>query len=324
MNTLAQNSNITIASLEDFETICQNLGINDSNVDDYDGQFCFIEIGSTLERCRYDAELTNGYDKWDNDGSRYYNEGQYYFKQEHPNVLHLEFDDNISIGKDGDVTAVALSPHEWRDGHDATKLPNVSSKGFKYAGAKGFSIEMAEQADDFIEDNIQKNPDIKFVIHCRAGQSRSAAMGYYIAKRLKLDIAKYLQEYDREYKYQDKEGNIITANGSQFRFGHNRKGHMDTMNNRVSAMMDAVRTHRSGGKSNYDKYKKQGYSGSFSVAADDPFHQDLRNYAGTKDNPHVTRSIKGYTRMENKQKNSLKLTESDLYYILQQTIKKLL
>lgn len=50
INHIATKSNITVASLMDFKSICTNLGINDSNVEKYIGEYCFIEIGSSLNR----------------------------------------------------------------------------------------------------------------------------------------------------------------------------------------------------------------------------------------------------------------------------------
>ena len=103
INYVAKNSPITICSLEDFIDICKSLNINDSNVEDYYGQYCFIEIGSTRDRCVYDAYLGDGYEQWDNDGNKFYNDGQFYFNNEHVNVLKLEFDDIINNEKNKKV-----------------------------------------------------------------------------------------------------------------------------------------------------------------------------------------------------------------------------
>lgn len=292
---IAERSPITICSMDDFVEICHKLNISDSNVEKYFGQFCFIEIGSTLERTRYDAYLTKGYEKYGNDGDRYYSEGQYYFKSGHPNVLKLEFDDNINIGDR--LTNVVLSKGEFRDGADLTHLPNTTGKGFKYAGAKGFSIELADRANDFIETNLQANPDVRFIIHCRMGQSRSAAMGYYIAKRIKANIEDFLSEYRTESIFTNNAtGDETVFPTSQFRYGHNRKGGIDTMNNRVSAMMDASYRNRYGDTKDYDKYKKQGSGGKFSLPANDEFHKELRDAAGSKEKPKIYRSVKGFDK----------------------------
>jgi ribosomal protein S4E len=337
MNTLAQNSNITICSLEHFIELCENLGINDSNVEEYDGQFCFIEIGSTLARCQMDAAIGANYEKFDFDGKRFYEEGQFYFKNEHSNVLRLEFDDNIKVGEN---TKVTLSAHEVKPDFDynafnksgnypGTISPHPRKRGkwqMNYTGGKGFSVEMAEQAEDFIEANIQKNPEVKFVIHCKEGKSRSAAMGYYIANKLKIDIVKYLQEYERDGVFvNDETGEKLTHRTSQFRIGA-RDGKFRRMNHRVAGIMDAVRKQRAGEKkgNHYNAYKKIGHYGTLDAREDDVY-KALNAYMGDRENPRILNGIKGWTlQNENKQKNSLKLTESDLYYILQQTIKKLL
>lgn len=292
---IAEKSPITICSMDDFVEICHRLNVSDSNVEKYYGQFCFIEIGSTLERTRYDAYLTRGYERYGNDGDRYYREGQYYFKKEHPNVLKLEFDDNINIG-DGE-TSVVLSAGEIRNGADLSHLPNTTEKGFKYSGAKGFSIDMADRTNDFIEANLRVNPDVKFIIHCRMGQSRSAAMGYYIAKRIKVNIEDFLSEYETESTFIDNtNGKEVKFPTSQFRYGHNRKGGIDTMNNRVSAMMDASYRNRQGDSKDYEKYKRQGSGGKFSLPSNDSFHKELRDAAGNKENPRIYRSIKGFNK----------------------------
>lgn len=295
INYIAKKSPITICGVKDFISICYNLNINDENVKKLYGQYCFIEIGSTKDRCVYDAYYTNGYEKWNNDGEKYYNEGQYYFKDEHINVLKLEFDDNISVGEEGELTNVKLSSDELRQGIDYNKFPNYSKETFRYPNAKAFSIEMADKANDFIENNINNNPNVKFIIHCRMGQSRSAAMGYYIAKRLKLNIEEYLSEYEVEKSFINKEnGEVRNERGSQFRLGVNRKGGVDTMNNRVSAFMNASKQNREGNNKAYDKLKKIGNKGKFSLDSKDYFHNDLKSYTGDKNNPKIFRSIKGY------------------------------
>ena len=50
INHLAEKSNVTICSLEDFKSLVSSMGINDGNVEQYAGQYCFIEIGSSYPR----------------------------------------------------------------------------------------------------------------------------------------------------------------------------------------------------------------------------------------------------------------------------------
>lgn len=297
INYIAKKSPITICSLNDFITICQGLGVNDGNVEELYGNYCFIEIGSTKDRCVYDAYYTNGYDEWDNDGEKYYNEGQFYFKDEHVNVLKLEFDDNINISKENELTNVKLSPKEIRQNNDYKKMPKLDRGTFRYPNAKGFSIVMADQTNDFIENNLNQNPNVKFVIHCRMGQSRSGAMGYYLAKKLKLNIEEYLSEYEVDKTFINKNNDEKVYKGSQFRLGVNRKGGGDTMNNRVSALMNASDENRRGNSKEYNKFKQQGEYGDFSLTQHNDaenFHQDLRKYIGDKNNPKIFRSVKGY------------------------------
>lgn len=82
------------------------------------------------------------------DVQEYYLEEKEYhwFKHKHSNVLNLEFDD---VDED----------KEW-DGHVAMAITD----------------EQAEEIVNFIEENLGKN----FLIHCRAGMSRSQAIKHFI------------------------------------------------------------------------------------------------------------------------------------------------
>lgn len=75
---------------------------------------------------------------------------QHYFSDDHPNVLNLDFDD---VGDDDYV---------W-EGHVF----------------HGLSDEQANRLLSFIGDNL-KDGAKDFYIHCRAGVSRSAAVGVFI------------------------------------------------------------------------------------------------------------------------------------------------
>ena len=125
INHLAVKSNVTVASLEDFKNIVSGLGINDGNVEYFIGEYCFIEVGSSQSRLR--AEVPHIHPINDKNGKPYnadslYSDGQWYFKDEHKNVLKLEFDDNQTFnnkypktnGFDGKTpaTAVKLSSKE--------------------------------------------------------------------------------------------------------------------------------------------------------------------------------------------------------------------
>ena len=72
---------------------------------------------------------------------------KHWFDSNHSNVINLDFDD-------------------------------ISSDEIEYKGHifKGISDKQAEELFDFIEKNIGKN----FFIHCRAGRSRSMAVGAFI------------------------------------------------------------------------------------------------------------------------------------------------
>ena len=70
----------------------------------------------------------------------------HYFNENHSNVLNLDFDD---VGKDRDFNNISF---------------------------KTISEEQARECVDFIESNLSKT----FVIHCRAGKSRSQAFFRFI------------------------------------------------------------------------------------------------------------------------------------------------
>lgn len=97
----------------------------------------------------------------------YLDEGntKHYFSDRHENVLNLDFDD-IS-------TDVLYNGHLF----------------------KTMAIEQAEQTVDFIEKMLD-NTNIQFYIHCRAGYSRSRAVGEFIYR--------YCMENDIEVEYADR------------------------------------------------------------------------------------------------------------------------
>lgn len=94
---------------------------------------------------------------------------KHYFNANHNNVLNLDFDD---VSKDRDF--------EYQTLNGETKVIRV----------KAMSEEQAEQCLEFIENNIGKT----FIIHCRAGVSRSQA------------FFRFITDFYEEYK--DCEGNI--------------------------------------------------------------------------------------------------------------------
>jgi len=89
---------------------------------------------------------------------------KHYFK-DHPNVLNLEFDD---IQDD-----VLYNGHHFKSMH----------------------IEQAEKTVDFIENMFEKGVDT-FILHCRAGYSRSRAVAEFIYR--------YCMEHDIIVDYSDR------------------------------------------------------------------------------------------------------------------------
>lgn len=216
INHIAEKSNITVASLDEFKQLISKLGITDNNVDDFIGKYCFIEIGSSLSR--WNAEIKHVPPMSDTEGNIYsgesfYNKGQWYFTNEHPNVIKLVFDDNQKFnnrlpkkdGFDGKTyaTAVKLSKKE--------NIYNKDGFCFYYTDGEDFTDDKALRLKNFVDDNLSVNPNVKFIIHCMQGKSRSAAVGAYIANKIGQFNDDFLSEYDNEDE-------------SQFNLGMNKKG----------------------------------------------------------------------------------------------------
>lgn len=221
INHLAQKSNVTVCSLNDFKSIVSSLGINDGNVEKYVGKYCFIEIGSGWGRIEAETPIAPA--EFDSNGNEYdaqgfYSQGQWYFSNEHPNVIKLEFDDNQKFNnkKDNTMTAVKLRPEETRGG--------VKGATFYYKGGQDFTTEIANRLKTFVDNNLSYGNNVHFIIHCKQGKSRSAAIGSYVARKINQFTDEFLSEYD------DEENGV-----SQFNMGVGRKGepkypHQNVMN----------------------------------------------------------------------------------------------
>ena len=236
INHLAEKSNVTICSLEDFKSLVSSMGISDGNVEQYVGQYCFIEIGSSYPRIYTEMQFSNVniVNGKEYTPKEFYKVGQWYFTNEHTNVIKLEFDDNqrTSLGvkkpqsskdprwkKDNKITnatAVALrkdemKPEVWDALNQKSlmtrKKPYEGKKTFYYTHAKGITEELIGRIKEFVDRNLSINPNVKFVIHCRAGQSRSAALGVYLAKKVGQYTEDFLSEYGDQIKLPIKKAN---------------------------------------------------------------------------------------------------------------------
>ena len=92
---------------------------------------------------------------------------KHFFEDGHDNVLNLDFDD---IGTD-----VIYNGHLF----------------------KTMTMEQAEMTVDFIEKMIGRGNDMMFYVHCRAGMSRSRAIGEWIFR--------YCKENGIEVAYEDRD-----------------------------------------------------------------------------------------------------------------------
>ena len=124
-------------SKRDFENYCREHGFNDANPPK---DFAVVSICCNPEvatRVLHDGD-------------------PHYFKEDHENVLNVEFDD---ITRD-------VEYFEMRDDGDHSE-PLV---------ARGITRETAEEIVKFID----AHKDMDIMVHCRAGKSRSQAVTRYV------------------------------------------------------------------------------------------------------------------------------------------------
>lgn len=120
-----------------FNNLCQNNGWNDSNIP---SDKAFISICCTDE-CIQGYILARDPDAID----------EHWFKQDHDNVINLNFDDII----------------------DDEMISKTNEGTFTY---RCISKADAKRLYNFIENNKGKD----FIIHCRAGKSRSQGVARFI------------------------------------------------------------------------------------------------------------------------------------------------
>lgn len=133
-----------------FDEICETNHWTDDNVETLTDT-AFISIIGTEDVLKYYLHE---------------DETEHWFKNNHNNVLNLEFDD---VDKD-----------------------------IEFHGHKAYAMtdEQAQQVVDFIEKNIGK----KILIHCRAGQSRSCAIAVFVLNNYS-DIYKWSECVSDEHNY---------------------------------------------------------------------------------------------------------------------------
>lgn len=124
-------ADILVYSHTEFDMLCYKNGWNDDNVELLNDK-AFISIIGTDNCLKHYLE----------------EEAYHWFKQNHSNVLNIEFD-------------------------DISREENVFYKGYEL---KSLDLSLSERCLDFIEANIGKT----FIIHCRAGKSRSQAFYRFI------------------------------------------------------------------------------------------------------------------------------------------------
>lgn len=122
---------ISVYPQSEFDEIMEKWKLNDENIEE-EKNLAVISICGCRDSLRFWGDIDC-----------------HYFKNNHSNVLNLDFDDVYE--EDIDYT------RKDEDGNETT---------YHF---KGMSIEQAREAIEFIERNLDKS----FFIHCRAGQSRS-------------------------------------------------------------------------------------------------------------------------------------------------------
>lgn len=129
-----ENPTILVLSQPRFDSFCKEHNFTDESLNndkELVSKYAFISIIGTPDCLKY-----------------YLNESdtEHWFKENHDNVINLEFDDlDFDIDFEGHLF-------------------------------KAMNEEQAKKLFEFIENNIGKT----FIIHCRAGKSRSAAVGQFI------------------------------------------------------------------------------------------------------------------------------------------------
>lgn len=134
-----KDMDIIVLPQVDFDQYCEDNDITDENVETQKDK-AFISIIGTSEVLEYYLHEPHT---------------EHWFKQEHPNVLNLEFDD---VSEDREF--------EYKNGHGEVKIVH----------AYAMNEKQAESIYNFIENNKGKT----FVIHCKAAFSRSPAIGWFI------------------------------------------------------------------------------------------------------------------------------------------------
>ena len=310
--TLSEKTNVTVCSLEEFYDICNNLGLNRdvtgaemSNI--VGDKYAFIEIGSCENRWR--AEVNHSLNSYNNDADKAI-EGQLYFHNalngEIYNVLQLIYDDNQEIDnhrkKQGDkntyafgntddefdTTCVNLSPEETQSG---------KKDKFFYAGGKGFAMDDAKKIQAFVNECISNNNNVVFIIHCRQGTSRSAAVGEYCVR--KISQVKNTNWEDDMTNYFDEHW-IDKNNGKhQFRIGYGSKGPRYPHKNSLGDL---------GGLEGWNAQGRTKKDGSFEHG-DPTWMKDFQTRYGDK---------QGWVNPRNK------ITESDLVKMIRESIDKMI
>ncbi len=259
ISNIANDTDVTVCSVDDFSNICRNFPISeggvmtltDKNVESLYGDYAFIEIRDS--RANVDAQFPHTkYYKGDDlqqETEEYFNR-LFYFKEDHKNVIRVEYDDSQSIGKSKKGEGITTGPISLDRLNDRLKIkpdgtPRRRTYYYHYKDGIDFNDEIAEKINNFVNSNINVNPNVKFIIHCRAGASRSAGIGTFIAN-IKQEIyndKEYVQKFFKEH---------VKDDGSpQFDIGIDRKGTIKLPHQKEMKKLGAL---RGWNKENDDSY----------------------------------------------------------------------
>jgi hypothetical protein len=259
ISSIANNTDVTVCSIEDFSNICRNFQLDngstatltDQNVESLYGKYAFIEIRDSRANVDVQFPLTKYYKGGDvqQETEEYFNK-LFYFKEDHKNVIRVEYEDSQSVGKGKKGEGMTVGPISLDRINDRYKFnqkgePRRKTMFYSYPNGIDFNDEIAEKINNFVNENISVNPMVKFIIHCRAGASRSAGIGTFIAN-IKQEIyndKEYVQKFFKEH---------VKDDGSpQFDIGVDKKGTIKLPHQKEMKKLGAL---RGWNKENDDSY----------------------------------------------------------------------
>ena len=121
--------------------------------------------------------------------------------------IHLSADTELRKSIKAGITPHIVVPHRLKQANHpllnqvfVIRTQNKHGFCFYYENGEDFTDDKAAKLKSFVEDNLNANEEVKFIIHCMQGKSRSAAVGSYIANKIGQFNDDFLSEYDIVYR----------------------------------------------------------------------------------------------------------------------------